>query len=423
MSKYVRNAGAFYSYIQAGLGRPVGSGAATLLLVSSVVLLVGVNAYVGVALDNVIAHYTGFSSPWWIWAIVSLAIVAFLGYRNVELSSRVLAVALIVETLAVVVLDVGIIAQGGKSGLNLDSFAPAQWTSGQAGLGLMFAFLAFIGFEAAAVYRKEAKDPERTIPRATYGAVITITVIYAVSAWAVAVGTGTGNAVQAATKDPENFVLDLATTYVSPILQDVMQVLVVTSLFACVLSFHNVVTRYSFTLGDKGLLPAALGQVSAKHRSPARASFATSIVSVVVTVIVALIQLDPVVQIYSWFTGAATLGIIAMMALTSLAIIVFFRRRGGDRRLWSTLIAPVLGFIGLAIVLGMILANYPDFTGSVQSAVIIAVLLVVIFILGMIRAFALRRQRPDKYAQLNDDVMDPAVGGEEDEAVAEVEEV
>jgi amino acid transporter len=408
MSKYVRNAGAFYSYIQAGLGRPVGAGAATLALVSYAVLLVGVNAYVGVAANNVIQHFTGFSLPWWVWSLVSLAIIAFLGYRKIELSSRVLAVALIVETLAVVILDIGIIGHGGKAGFSAQPFAPTEWLSGAPGLGLMFAFLAFFGFEATAVFRNEAKNPDRTIPRATYIAVLSIALLYAISSWAVAVGAGTAGAVKSATGDPENFVLNLATTYVSPILQDAMQILVATSLFACVLSFHNVIARYGFTMGNKGLLPASLGAVDPKHHSPARASLVTSIVAAVVTIIAAIAQMDPVTQIYTWFTGAATLGIIVLMAMTCLAVVVFFRRSGHDRRVWHTIVAPVLGFIGLAVVLILVLVNYPLLTGSVLSAVLIAVILLLVFVLGVVLALTMRSRRPAKYQALEDDQVSPA---------------
>ncbi len=408
MSKYVKNAGAFYSYIQAGLGRLVGSGSATLALGSYAVLLVGVNAYVGVATDNVLQHFTGIALPWWFWAIISLAIVAFLGYRDIELSSRVLGVALAVETLAVIILDIGVIAHGGAHGLNAEPFAPSQWLAGAPGLGLMFAFLAFFGFEATAVFRNEAKDPDRTIPRATYIAVGSIAVLYALSSWAVAMGAGTGQAVAAAGKDPENFVLNLATTYVSPILQDVMQILVATSLFACVLSFHNVIARYEFTLGGKGLLPRSLSIVHPRHHSPARASLVASVVAVVITVIAAVAQMDPVVQIYTWFTGAATLGIIVLMALTCLAVIVFFRRSGHDRRVWQTIIAPVLGFIGLAVVLGMVLANYPLLVGNVLSAVIIAILVLVVFLLGLVQALVMRKRNPAQYLALESDQLEPS---------------
>ncbi|MEU3957948.1 amino acid transporter, partial [Streptomyces achromogenes] len=90
MAGRVRDAGAFYAYVQAGLGRIPGLSAATLALFSYMLLLVGVNAYVGVATSNVIERYADVGSPWWAWALVSLGVTAFLGYRDIELSAKVL---------------------------------------------------------------------------------------------------------------------------------------------------------------------------------------------------------------------------------------------------------------------------------------------------------------------------------------------
>ncbi|WP_458867787.1 hypothetical protein, partial [Enterococcus faecium] len=68
-------------------------------------------------------------------------------------------------------------------------------------------------------------------------------------------GTGVDNAVEVASTDPDNMVLGLAKTFVAPVFFDIMQILVATSIFACALSFHNVVTRYQFTLANFRVLP------------------------------------------------------------------------------------------------------------------------------------------------------------------------
>ena len=52
-----------------------------------------------------------------------------------------------------------------------------------------------------------------------------------------------------------------------------------TSLFACILSFHNIVARYIFTLANRGMFPARLGGVrTGAHGSPHVASGVDSIV-------------------------------------------------------------------------------------------------------------------------------------------------
>lgn len=400
MSRYVRNAGAFYSYVQAGLGRIPGVGAATLALGSYVVLLMAVNAFTGVAITNAVSHYAGVDTPWWLWGLVTFALVGMLGYRDIELSSKVLGVLLVLETLIVIVLDVGILAHGGKSGLTAEPFGTTAMFSGAPGLGIMFAFFGFFGFEATAVFRSEAKDPDRTIPRATYIAVAAIGVFYAFSAWAVIMGAGTAGAVKTAAADPENMVLNLAADYLAPVARDVTQVLLISSTLAAMLSFHNVVTRYQFTLGRNGVLPRWVGQVSTKHRAPSRSSLVVTIVSLVLLAVVALADLDPILQAYAWLSGAATLGIVGLMALTCLAVIVFFRRTDHRHSLWQTLIAPVLGLAGLLLVLILVLQNYPSLIGTTGSAIVVALLVAAAFVTGVVIALVMRRSRPDTYRAL-----------------------
>ncbi|MFE1207007.1 APC family permease [Streptomyces sp. NPDC058762] len=261
MAGRVRNAGAFYAYVQAGPGRIPGLSAATLALFSYVLLLVGVNAYVGVATSNVIERYADVGSPWWLWAFVSLGIIAFLGYRDIELSAKVLGAVLVLESLLLLVMDFGILGHGGAHSLTAEPLSPSIVGNGSLGLGVMFAIFGFIGFEATAVFRNESKDPDVTVPRATCIAILVIGVFYSFTVWAIVVGVGVDAVTGAAKADPEGLVLTLARSYVGSVWAHVMRVLLITSQFACVLAFHNVVTRYQFVLSRAGALPAPLGVV------------------------------------------------------------------------------------------------------------------------------------------------------------------
>src|SRR5699024_8272303 len=130
-----------------------------------------------------------------------------------------------------------------------------------------------------------ARDPLRTVPRATYIAVILIGVLYTVSAWLVISGLGEGRAVAVSVEDPDGVIVALAGQIAAPIVGDIVQVLVVTSMFACMLAFHNIVTRYLFTLGRRGVLPAAVGAVHPRHRAPSRASLWVSGVTTLIVVV------------------------------------------------------------------------------------------------------------------------------------------
>src|SRR5438132_1651295 len=67
MARYVKEAGAFYAYIQAGLGRLAGQGAAMLALVSYMMLFVGICAYLGAVTTGTVEQFGGPTVPWWFW--------------------------------------------------------------------------------------------------------------------------------------------------------------------------------------------------------------------------------------------------------------------------------------------------------------------------------------------------------------------
>ncbi|MGW0814456.1 APC family permease [Streptomyces viridiviolaceus] len=400
MAGRVRNAGAFYAYVQAGLGRVPGLSAAALALFSYTLLLVGVNAYVGVATSNVIERYTDVGSPWWSWALVSLGVIAFLGYRDIELSAKVLGAVLVLESLLLLVMDVGIVGHGGAHGLTAEPLSPSIAGTGSLGLGVMFAIFGFIGFEATAVFRNEAKDPDVTVPRATYVAILAIGIFYSFTVWAIVMGAGVDAVTGAAQADPEGLVLSLTQSYAGPVWADMMQLLLVGSQFACVLAFHNVVTRYQFALSRAGVLPAPLGVVHPRHRAPSASSAVASAVAFVTTVVVAVLDLDPIGDLYAWFSGAATLGIVLLMAATSLAVIGFFRRGEERQSVWRTVVAPGVAFLGLACVVCLMVANFPLLVGTTMGAWVIGGLVALSAVAGAVQALVLRARRPAVYERL-----------------------
>lgn len=201
MTQHVPDAGAFYSYVDRGLGRRAGLGTAAIALLSYVLLTVSMTCYLGVQTGNLIALWTGVQLPWWLISVAAILIVGALGYRQIDLSAKVLGVVLVLEVIAVVTIDLGVLASGNE--LSTTPFSPAEALSGAPGLGLLFAFLGFFGFEATAVFRNEARDPERTVPRATYIAVVVIGVLYTVSSWLVISGLGADTAVAAAEARPD----------------------------------------------------------------------------------------------------------------------------------------------------------------------------------------------------------------------------
>jgi amino acid transporter len=385
MAKHVAGAGAFYTYITQGLGRHTGLGAAFLALLSYTAVQGGVYGYLGAAMNDLVTTHGGPEIPWYLWGVIVMAVVAVLGYRHIELSGKVLGVLLLCEVGIVLVIDAAVIVRGGgDSGFSTAALSPSEFFTGAPGIALIFALAGYIGFEATAVFRDEARDPARTIPRATYIALILIGAFYALSSWAMVSAWGDEGAVALATENPEGMITETAKKYVGAVAGDLVQILLISSLFAALLAFHNVLSRYIFSLGNSSALPARCGRAHAKHSSPHIASVVQTVSALVLVVASALAGLDPVTEVFAWFVGLSSVGIVALMTLTSVAVLVYFRRTTVDRRPWNTLVAPALGLVGLAILLAMTIAKLPLLVGgSTTLAAVIGVLLIGVFLAGV----------------------------------------
>ncbi|MFJ3802458.1 APC family permease [Streptomyces sp. NPDC090088] len=388
MSPFVKDAGAFYSYIERGFGRGTGLGAGFAALLSYLTLEAGVYGLIGPGIDSLLVSYHVPSQPWWLYAGLTFAVVAFLGHRNIELSGKVLAVGLVAEVLIVVVFDAVVVVTGGDSGLSTGIVDPERITSGAPGIGILFAVLSFIGFEATAVFRDEARDPERTVPRATYLSLTLVGLFYAVSSWALVTAVGDRHAVRTATDNSGSMLADATERYLGTVGEHIIQVLFVTSLFACILSFHNIVARYVFTLSGSEALPSGLGVAHLRFRSPHRASAATAAVVVVLLLISALAGLDPISQVYTWLAGFASVGVVLLYGLTCAAVVVFFARRREHRTSsWKNTVAPALGLAGLVFFFALILSNLTTLVGgSTPLAIGILALLALSLLLGPVVA-------------------------------------
>jgi amino acid transporter len=305
----------------------------------------------------------------------------------------VLAVLLLAEVAIVLVLDAVILPTGGAEGISTGLFKPDVILSGAPGIALLFAILSFIGFEATAVFRDEAIDPERTIPRATYVSLILIGVFYAVSTWALITAWGDKAAVAKAAKDSAALLPETTERYLGTAAEHIVQVLFVTSLFACILSFHNIVSRYLFTLANRHVFPDRVGAAHETHGSPHGASALDSVVVAVFVLGTALIGLDPVAEVYTWFAGVSTVGIVLLLLATSVAVLAFFGRRlaAGNltEGLGRTLIAPALGLVGLVVVFGLIAENLSGLVGG-STAIAIGVIALLVAAFGVGAGIAAR---------------------------------
>ena len=400
MSRHVVNAGAFYAYITRGLGKEVGGAAAYVALVAYGCLTIALCVMFGYFAASVLLGLFSIHLSWWVYSAAALAVVAVFGYRSVDMTAKILGVALVLELVMITALVVGVLVKYGTSAFHLSAFSPSSIFSGKPGVGFVYAFLSYIGIEATAIFSEEAKDPERTVPRASYGAVALIGAVYVFASWALLGAYGPAHVQAAAAAQPALFAFGASQTVLGTFPTDVMQILLLSSLFAVVLAAHNSTARYMYSMGRARLLPAGFGRSHTRWHSPYLGSVFMTLLTAVAVIAIKIAGGDPYLGFGGPMLALGTVGILSLQAVASASIFVFFRRLG-DRRVWTTVLAPVLAGACLTTAIVLILGNYGMVTGSASG---LANNLPWIFVLaaavGLAVAFYLKASKSTAHRQL-----------------------
>jgi amino acid transporter len=406
MALRIPNSGAFYPYIGRGIGKPIGGGAAYMAVMAYVVITIGQYGAVGAFAVGPLKSIFGIDVPWWTLSLLAIAIVWFLGHRQISLSAKVLGAALLTETVVLLVLAVPVLIQGGPEGYDFSGFQPNSIFAG-AGAGAMFAitFGAFIGFESTTIYSEEARDPAKTLPKAVYLAVGFLTIFYTFMAWVIVVAFGKTQITDVATADPVGLIFAAMEQYVGSPAVTVMELLLVTSAFASVLAFHNTASRYMFALGREKMLPSVLAKPHPVHESPYFASSVMTVISLVLIGLFAVLQAEPYLQVFLLGVAPGVIAIIILQALCAAAIVVYFnfhdRRHGLSK--WSTLVAPLLSAIALTVSSWLIISNFDYFTGQTGAInYVLLAILPLVFLIGVVRTLSIRKTDPEQYRQLTE---------------------
>lgn len=364
MSPHVRHSGAFYAYVRHGLGASAGGAAAFVAIVVYVMMVVGSAAGFGFFANVFFAQNLGLDIPWTLWAALSMLVVAWVGYREITLGARLLAVFLSLEVLILLVLVAAVFSPSSPAHATYGSFSPATVFSGSFGVGLMFAFVSFLGFESAAIYSAEARDGHRTVGRALIAAVVFIAIFYAIAMWSVIVAFGEDKVAAAAAENPGTLVFRAFSLYTGPFFLVAVEFLMVTSALAATIALHNAASRYLFSLGREGMLPRSLGNLHPSLQSPHIASITVTTVTSILLALFAIGNADPLMTVLSSTFGLAALGIILLQAATSISVMVFTWRRREEPGSMPNLLIAVLATGGLLAAAMLVIINYSTLTGS-----------------------------------------------------------
>ncbi|WP_394543558.1 ethanolamine permease [Klebsiella quasipneumoniae] len=261
---------------------------------------------------------------------------------------------LIVTLLAIFELLVfmGVVAPGSSwSHFTTNGWAGAESFSGLALPGMFaaipFAIWFFLAIEGASMAAEEAKDPQRTIPRALGGGILTLTVL-AIGVMVFAGGVGDWRALSNI-NDP----LPQAMKTVVGNGSGWLHMLVWLGLFGLVASFHGIIMGYSrqiYSLARAGYLPAGLATLNRRTRTPHLAILAGGVVGIAAIFSDSLITISGM-PLTACIVTMSVFGAIVMY-ITSMAAL--FKLRRSEPKLIRPFRAPLYP-LAPAFALGMAL--------------------------------------------------------------------
>ena len=305
MASAVPVSGSTYSYAYTTMGEFVAMGVAACLLleygVSISAVAVGWSGYLNKLLGNLFGveiPQALSAAPWDadpgyvnLPAVVLIVMCALLLIRGASESAVVNTIMVIIK-LGVLLMFV-IIA---LTAYNADHFA-GFWDKGFGGITLAAStiFFSFIGLDAVSTAGDEVKDPQKTMPKAIIGALLIVTSVYILVAFA---GLGAQPAEEFGSDEQATaglaVILDNITgsTWASTILAAGA----VISIFSVTLVVMYGQTRILFAMGRDGLLPSMFAKVNPRTMTPVNN---TIVVAVVTGILAGFIPLDYLLDMVS----------------------------------------------------------------------------------------------------------------------------
>jgi amino acid transporter len=324
------------------------AGAGYMIAVSSVL------AVSGGFLSITVEKYFHWNVPWGIFSVlITIGAVATM-IRGVGVSTKLAGFFFGFEMLILVVVSIAALIKNGGH-LNLTPFEPSHINGGLKGLAAAFplAIYSFIGWENSASLAEETDNPRRNVPRAVFLSVSLMAVGYLLFSYATVSGFNYNVDKLGASQIP---FIDVADNVLSAFAV-LAYIAGLTSTVGVLISAANSQARLVFNAGREGLLPAWIGRVHPKRRTPMNAIFLYIAVASTIIIVWAIWHvstgrsgsMDPI----TFFAESSTMGTILVLVvylLANLALPVYFRKHRPDEfDVVKHAVLPLLGVVAIAV--------------------------------------------------------------------------
>lgn len=399
LARYLPSAGGFFTYVGRSLGPQAGWMAGwlfslTYLLIVPLQLLV-----LGPVADGFVNQYFHLSfgaNGWAVWAMIFAVIIFGLTYFGIKISADAGVILGAIEIGVFVLLSIWLIVSAG-SGNTAATFNPASSLESGSVLGnwqgilhgMIFAFLAFAGFESSAPLAEEALHPRRTVPRAILLAAVSIGVFYVFCSYAGVVGWGF-NKIGSYSSDPNPW-----GTMANRVWGEFAFIAILAILNSALANANagvNAASRVLYAMSRAKTIPTVLAHISHRFRTPDLAIIFTMIVGVVFTLWPGFVY-GPTLA-FALLGTIITILILVVYMATCLSVPFFYLREQREHfNVARHIILPAIPFI---ILIFPILAQ---FIPAPQAPLNLAgPLCAAWFVLGLIVVAVLSLRAPESLA-------------------------
>lgn len=240
-------------------------------------------------------------------------------------------------------------------------------------ISMGFTFMVFEGYEVVAQTGEEAKNPEKTVPKAMF-LCIAISAILFIATAIVAIGVSGWEPLAAAGGDGSQAISYTAAISVPYIGAVLIAFGIIVGSIAAVNSIVFSASRVSFAMGRDGNLPSTFGKLHPKKQTPVAALLLSG------AIIIGMVLLLPLNQVAS----VADILILLLFTLVNISAITLRRNRPDVKRHFITPWFPIIPLIGIAtkLILAVTLFFYEPFAWYMAFAIINVGLLIHYFAKG-----------------------------------------
>jgi amino acid transporter len=267
-SKLSPSAGSLQTFIARGFGHRASIAGGLVLVVGYLCLQAGVAVLFGGWTAQLLASWFGIQIAWPILTVIGVALCTVMMVRGLALSIKATWALFLVEFILVLLISLAVVLLGGAEGNTATPFSFSSLGSiemSAIAFGMVFATFSFVGFEGAISFAEETPNPKRALPIAVMGGIVAMVALYILATYAAAIGFGAARIGDLA-QDPEP-IATLAHSYAG-FLEPFLRFAVWTSIVANLMAAGNANARILFNLGREGALPASVGKIHRRFRTP-----------------------------------------------------------------------------------------------------------------------------------------------------------